>query len=127
VTIRNLPAYISALWDWGFLDDCFGSTRIRVSDIDGIVERNGCFLLIEAKPPYKDMSRGQQRLHAALAAKGFAVLVIWGKANNPEQTQIWYPYRPKAEPVQLATLESIQDIVSRWFRWANTSGHKKAS
>jgi hypothetical protein len=34
--------------DWGFTDSAF-SGRIRVGDIDGIVEANGCLLIMEWK------------------------------------------------------------------------------
>ena len=62
MTIKNLEAFVENLWDWGFLDECFPGTRIRVTDIDGLVERNGHFLLIEAKSPGKDIPTGQRIL-----------------------------------------------------------------
>jgi len=37
--------------DWGFLDNSF-SGKIRVSDIDGIVEVNGHLLILEWKGKY---------------------------------------------------------------------------
>lgn len=126
MTIHNLDAYIAALWDWGFLDECFGNTRIRVSDLDGIVERNGWFLVIEAKSPGKDIPRGQRRLFKALVNKEFSVLVIWGEANKPQHLQIWYPHRAVPEVQVKASVEDIQDIVRRWFHWANENGRSAA-
>ena len=123
MTIHNLSAYVAALWDWGFLDGCFANTGIRVSDIDGFVERNGWCIAIETKGPGKSVPNGQRRMFAALVDKGFTVLVIWGKPNKPERMQVWYPHRKKAEDPTPATLEDIADIVARWFRWADANGN----
>lgn len=90
MTIRNKDVYMGNLWDWGFLDDCFGGTRIRVTDLDGVVERKGHFLYLEAKSPGKDVPKGQQIMfNHLIAEKNKAVLVIWGKPNVPEMAQFW--------------------------------------
>jgi hypothetical protein len=41
MTINKLDAYVAGLWDWVCLDGCFGDTKIRPTDIDGLVERRG--------------------------------------------------------------------------------------
>lgn len=50
MTIRDINHFINALWDWGFLDGCFGDSKSRVGDIDGIVGHCGEILLLEGKP-----------------------------------------------------------------------------
>ena len=45
--------------DWGFLDNSF-SGRIRVGDIDGIVEANGHLLILEWKRTSAELTRGQE-------------------------------------------------------------------
>ena len=122
MTIHNLDAYIGALWDWGFLNDCFVGTTIRVSDLDGIVERNGWFLVIEAKGSGKPIPRGQMIAFSALANKGFTILMVWGQPNSPEAMQVWYPNREEPQPQRAATIDDIKNIVSRWFNWANANG-----
>lgn len=45
--------------DWGFLDSSF-SNKIRVGDIDGIVEANGHLLILEWKGFVGDIPAGQR-------------------------------------------------------------------
>lgn len=124
MSIRNKDAFMNALWDWGFLDNCFGNTRIRVSDLDGIVERNGEFLIIEAKGPGIPIPRGQSIMFSKMALKGMTVLIIWGEVNSPEFTQTWSRYKDQANPKREANVESIQKYVSRWFNWATLQKRK---
>lgn len=120
MTIRNKKAYVDSLWDWGFLDDCFGGTGIRVSDIDGVVERNGHVLFIEAKPLGKPVSAGQSRMFAQLAENGFSILVIWGDTDNPSECMLIHPKQLGGKRTKMAaTKDTIFEIVRRWFVWAN--------
>jgi hypothetical protein len=119
MTLKNKKAFVDALWDWGFLDECFSPTRIRISDLDGIVERNGQVLFVEAKPPGKEISTGQYRLFSKLAARGFSVLVIWGDTNIPQEAMIWAPGKALPGRKLKADKERIKEIVCRWFSWAN--------
>ena len=120
MTIRDIKQYTENLWDWGFLDKCFG-INISVSDLDGIVERNGLFLVIETKLPTvaeKDFPRGQERMFENLVATGyFTVLLIWGKPNEPERMSIMTKAQPHG-PVQPATTADVQEVVSRWYKQA---------
>ena len=119
MTIRNLDHYVSQLWDWGFLDQCFGDTRIRASDVDGIVERHGHFLLIEAKSPGVNIPTGQKIMLDKFAAMPkCSVLVIWGEPNKPEKLQIW------GKPQRNATEADVQSVVTKWFAWANKGGNR---
>lgn len=115
--LRSRERYAERAWDWEPLNGCFGGTRIRVSDLDGIVERNGRFLVIEAKPINYRISGGQAMLFSRLAALpdlAFHVLVLYGEPPfDVEAMQIW-PRDPKA-----ATVADVQDFVSRWFAWAD--------
>jgi len=123
MTIRNKEVFIDNLWDWGFLDDCFGNTRIRVTDVDGLVERKGHFLLMETKSPGKDIPRGQAILFDALASQpNWHVLVIWGEPNAPVSAQVW-GCRP-----MMADMAKIREIVRRWYQYADgQSDHEVAA
>jgi hypothetical protein len=118
MTIRNKSAYMDALWDWGFLDDCF-AYGIKVSDIDGVVERNGHMLFIEAKPPKKKLSRGQLILFSNLARSGFCVMVLWGEPNKPECALIWPPYEMNPSDEFEVDKAAVHEIVRRWFVCVN--------
>lgn len=86
--IRSIEEYTRSVWDWGWLNDCFKPTPIRVSDVDGIVERNGHFLFFEGKGIRPDGERvvvgvGQRILQDALFSTGRAsIITLWGKTNN---------------------------------------------
>lgn len=123
MTIHNLQAFVGSLWDWGFLDDCFGSTGIRVSDLDGIVERNDWHLVLEGKGPGVPVKRGQRRMFASLVRKGFTVVVIWGRPSTVEHMQVWYPHKAAPQPKTPANNDNVRDVVSRWFRWADANGN----
>jgi hypothetical protein len=90
--LRSRTAYAERAWDWGFLNGCFARPRIRPTDLDGIVEQNGRFLVLEAKPAGAsiDENSGQGRLLTALAAlPGFTVLVLYGEPSEPVAMQNW--------------------------------------
>jgi len=117
MTIRNLESFVGALWDWGFLDDCFGGTRIKVTDMDGLVERNHHYLMLETKGPSKDIPRGQQILFDHLRedfGDRFHILVIWGDPNKPVACQLW------GHSKTLADTETIRRIVGKWWTFANS-------
>ena len=114
MTIRNLDHFTKALWDWGFLDGCFAG-GIRVSDLDGIVERNGKFLVLEGKSLRRGIPSGQRYMFNALKRLGcFEIVILWGEANSVEFMQIW-PHDKMP-----AGAEDIQDFVRSWFLWANS-------
>jgi hypothetical protein len=114
VTIRNIDNFVDSLWDWGFLDDCFGGTRIKVSDLDGIVERHGNVLILETKSPGAPIPKGQEILFNTLTSQsGFTVLVIWGDANKPVEAQVWGRPRVPADE------KRIKDFVASWYKRAD--------
>lgn len=122
MTIRSINNYISALWDWSCLDSCFGNSRIRVSDLDGIVERNGRFLVIEAKSSGAPVTTGQRRMFDAMASSGlFTVIVLWGDANKPERMRVTTRHDGRVVSVERqAGIEDVRQMVTRWYRYANT-------
>ena len=123
MTIRNSEHFLSQIWDWGFLDDCFGKTKIKVSDIEGIVERHGNFLVIECKSHNASVPKGQQIMHDNMVKTGlFIVLLIWGEPNKPERLQILWNSagQIKQKKISPASLNDIHDLVCRWFNYADT-------
>lgn len=114
MNLRSRDAYRDRAWDWGFLNDCFGSSNIRLSDVDGIVERHSYFLVIEAKPSRGAIGVGQRLLLDALSqVSRFTVLVLYGEPNKPEAMQHW------PGPATWADEATIRAFVSEWYRFAN--------
>ncbi len=113
--IRDLDKFKSTFWDWTRLNRCFDGTKIRITDVDGLVERNRCFLLIETKLPGNDIPQGQRILfdHLILLPR-FSVLIIWGKTNCPQQCQLWGQTK-----ILSIDWSGIEDYITRWFAWAN--------
>ena len=111
MTIRSLDRFTDALWDWSCLDGCFGSSRISPTDIDGIVEVGGRFLLLEAKGAKARVTRGQARMFDALMRTGvFTIFVIYGYPGVPIRAQRW----PAA--AVSADLAAVRKAVSAWYR-----------
>lgn len=111
--------YCKKLWDWAFLDECF-SNNIRITDIDGFVERNGHYLVIETKSPGAAIPSGQQRMIDKMHQSGsIAVLVVWGLPQHPIRIDVYHPVKGK-KTVSPASLKDLKSIVSGWYRYANT-------
>ena len=114
MTIRNMEFYNTQIWDWGFLNQCFEGTKIKVTDIDGFVERNGKFLLIECKSHNAVVPAGQDIMFKKMIATGlFTILVIWGDANKPERCEI--RTSEKVYVYQNVDTVFIQRLVHGWF------------
>lgn len=105
-------------WDLSWLR--FGTTRIAVSDVDGlfVVERKDRFLFLETKAPGDEISVGQRILLSALSrVPGFTVLVLRGANGVPETLQRIIKGRWLApEPTDH---ETFQSRVSSWVDAAN--------
>lgn len=120
MNIRNKFAHQNSFWDWSPLNECFGATNIRVTDIDGFVERKGRFLVIETKKPGEEIPQGQSLTFAAMADTGlFTIIVIWGKHNAPEQIGVITRRRDSNKHYQQGSVSLLQKIVSEWFNYAD--------
>lgn len=118
MTVNNDEAFLAGVWDWGILRGCFGETKIEPTDIDGLVERKGKFLLIEAKGSNADLKRGQRITFDALHKTGlFTILVVWGPKNQPERIELWT--RHKKLMYDPANLDRFRSIVAWWYKWAD--------
>ena len=81
--IRN-PALRGVLWNWKPIADALPG-KMGVSDLDGIIERKGRFLVFECKKPEEPMPVGQQILLRALNREPhFTVLWIIGDPHTGE-------------------------------------------
>jgi hypothetical protein len=114
MTVRNPSAFLTGIWDWSILSDCFGGSGIEPTDLDGLVERRGRFLVLETKRPGADIPPGQQYTFEALQRTGlFTVVVLWGTTNSPEEAQLYTPRGVSGVfPCDLALL---RQIVATWY------------
>lgn len=114
MSIRDKDKYFDNLWDWKILNGCFGSTKISPTDIDGFVERNGSFLLIETKLPGNEVTVGQKITYDHLIKiPRFFVLIIWGQKDKPEALQFWGKNKMEAD------ITKLKEVVKQWFKFAN--------
>ena len=118
MTINNPEKFVAGLWDWGTLDGCFGDTKIMPTDLDGFVERNGKFLVLETKAPGVEVKRGQQLTFERLVSTGvFTVVLVWGDTNKPCRVTVMT--RQTTREYTAADMGTLRWIVSSWFQWAN--------
>ena len=95
------------------------------SDLDGIAERNGKFLVLEWKRSQEKVSFGQQRMLQALAAQpNFIVLIVRGDTDNGINIQEFFLVQPHGHCIKIGTTkQSFIDYYKQWFEWAD--GEKK--
>lgn len=123
--IRNLdtfnawqPAGFDGQFHWDFLKGAFGPS-IMPMDFDGVVERNGRFLVKETKNKGVAIPYGQKRsLKAAVRTGFFTVMVIYGKsAEEITSFEIWHGEIEKS--VDPANAQSVYDQCAQWYEWTN--------
>ncbi|GJQ59764.1 MAG: hypothetical protein D8M57_13130 [Candidatus Scalindua sp. AMX11] len=74
--------------DWGFTDSAF-SGKIRIGDIDGAVEANGCLLLLEWKSVGAPLTKGQEIMYSRITKNSnIIVFVINGDAKHTESDHL---------------------------------------
>lgn len=124
MTVQNRDKFFEEHWDWGFLKaaGCFGTTKIEPTDVDGMTERNGYFILIEAKSPDVPIKQGQKYLQAALIDTGvFTVANMWGTARTQSVHELEvlqsHLFRYTRKP---ATLDDLIALHARWFAKVET-------
>jgi len=94
------------------------------SNVDGIAERNGHFLIMEWKRPGEKVSEGQKRLLQALAATPkFMVVVIIGDTDNGTNIQEFWQYTTDGKPFKSGIgFGSFKEWYKLWYEIAD--GHK---
>jgi hypothetical protein len=106
------------VFDWTWTAGCFGTTKISPMDFDGVVERNGNFLLFETKNIGVPIPRGQMRTLEAMHRLGcFTILLIFGK-TEPETIEVWYP-NCNAKKI-FHGIDEAKQIVASWYQYADS-------
>jgi hypothetical protein len=91
------------------------------SNVDGIAERNGHFLIMEWKRPGEKVSEGQKRLLQALAATPkFMVVVIIGDTDNGTNIQEFWQYTSDGKPFKSGIgFGSFKEWYKLWYEIAD--------
>jgi len=95
------------------------------SNVDGIAERNGNFLIMEWKRPGEKMSEGQKILLKALArTPKFMVVVIIGDTDNGTNIQEFWQYTIDGKAFMSGKgFGSFKEFYKLWYELAD--GYKK--
>lgn len=128
--IRDMESAVASIWDWHFLNDCF-TRGITVADIDGIIERHGYFLVLEAKRPGAGQPLGQKILYENMVKTGlFTVVYFWGKDNDPDSIECVEVLKPEKWGERGRVISSGKipynkgkfiNLVGRWYKKANST------
>jgi hypothetical protein len=97
------------------------NTKFLPSNVDGIAERNGKFLVMEWKRPNERISKGQEFLLKALAkTPNFVVIIIIGDTDNGMNIERFYYLQPIGKNVLIGTsTQEFKDYYTFWYEWAN--------
>lgn len=99
--------------DWGFLDSGF-SGKIKVGDIDGIVEANGCALILEWKRK-GEIPTGQRIMFEKLTRKNHIVIfVVYG---DPETSIVEKLIVYRNGTVTLEAICSCDELIEHCKNW----------
>ena len=118
MSIEDPEKFAAGHWDWAILNGCFGDSKIKPTDIDGAIERNGFFLFLEAKAPGAQLKMGQRIFYEQLTrVKHISAIVVWGQTNRPAQYQMhnWIG----TSKILPCTPEKFRAIVAKWYERAN--------
>jgi hypothetical protein len=115
ITIRDPAKFMEGFWDWGFLDDTLPG-KVKVSDIDGFVEKNGHFLILETKKFDVSIPLGQKIAYEKLQKTGlFTIVYLWGEKGFIEEMQVLYA-NGKVSPKKSADNDDFKRVVEWWVK-----------
>jgi hypothetical protein len=135
---RSAPAKFDGFWGWESVEMAFPG-RIYPTDIDGLVERKGHFLLFETKGiddagNLRPIPMGQKITLRSLHKLGtFTILIVWCSESKietpagkllikeaPTHFQIWRPNR-SISPVYRCEMSDIVETCKNWYRMADAA------
>ncbi len=125
--IRNMtkfsefpPAGHDGVFEWDFLNGAFGPS-VMPMDFDGVVERNGRFLLFETKSEGVPIPKGQQiTLESAQATGFFTIYILRGKtAETIKSAEYWYDNGFRATHKDIDA-SAIRQECAEWWDYASS-------
>lgn len=116
--MRN--AYASHIDYGAFLGLIADNPNFCPSNIDGIAERNGKFLVMEWKRPNERVSEGQKRLLNALSRKpDFTVVVIEGNTDDQLVINDYWQIQPFGYTQLGHGVDEFKAFYLMWYEYAN--------
>jgi len=113
--------------DWGFLDNSF-SGKIRIGDIDGIVEANGHILILEWKKPNVPTPMGQHIMFSKITERNdIEVFVVNGNPLKNEAEHIKVYRDGKIVYDGAINNSQLYTACARWEAFARNNKIKKAA
>jgi|14_taG_2_1085336.scaffolds.fasta_scaffold54588_2 hypothetical protein len=115
------PKLRELMWNWKPVSDLMPG-KMGVSDIDGVCERNGHFMFMEAKRENEGMSLGQEIMLKKLSGLDpdkVRVLVVYGNKHTGE-IQGYCRVTP-AGIGEMKSARSFKIAFRKWFNKANAS------
>ena len=104
--------------------ECF-PRRINFGDVDGIVELNGSFCMLEWKGQGGSVGAGQLRSYVAFTrTPGNIVFVVEGDAETMSVTRYRVFWSGRNFPFISANLEAVKNRIKKWATFVQ---HQKAA
>jgi len=93
------------------------------SNVDGICERKGQFLVMEWKRTNEQISKGQEYLLKAFAKlPNFIVLIIYGDTDNGTNVEKFYLVNQDGScTLAGSNFEALKQYYLQWYEYANKS------
>jgi hypothetical protein len=91
------------------------------SNVDGIAERKGKFLVMEWKRDGEKVSKGQQILLQSLASlHNFMVVIIYGDTDNETRIGKFYIVQPTGSCILAGNgINMFKEYYRTWYDWAD--------
>ena len=97
--------------------ECF-PRRINFGDVDGLVELNGRFCMLEWKGQGGSIHTGQKlSFEAFTRISGNVVFVVDGDAETMNVTQYRVFWRGKLEPAVAGGIDALKARIANWANW----------
>lgn len=98
-----------------------GNPNFVPSNVDGICERKGKFLVMEWKRPKERVSKGQEILLKAMAKmSNFIVVIIYGDTDFDTQIDKFYLVNQNGSCSHIGNgFESFKAYYQQWYEWAD--------
>ena len=126
MTIRDPNAYLRRILDFSLYDDVF-SHGIGFTDIDGAVERNGIFLILEDKSLDATIPQGQlvfyKQLHRLGQGKILIIFQYGRTTDKPEYIRVIFTNRfgsPELSRLIPCNLDLLREVIRQWYNAADS-------
>ena len=116
--MKSLRSTLASVADYGDLIGLIPSNpKFSPSDIDGICERKGNFLVMEWKRPGEKFSKGQEILLRALAkTPHFIVVIMYGDTDDGLNFSHCWLYDNKGNASKkYTTFEEFKEFFRLWY------------